>query len=274
MNNKALTLSIIAACFAVFFVQSYVTSIEDDWKKKFGTSVLAVVASRDIKEMQTIDETMLEFKVFPKTFLEPASISVDKKEEDKDSAKILKNIAGMLAVVPLKRGEQLTYNKITEASIRTGLAPQVTPKKRAVAIPVNETSGVSKLVKPGDRVDLIAVIDIGSGKESKVAKTILQDVMVLSIGRYVTNNLPRTIEVDNLGGKERIHSLAEDFSFSSVTLEVEPMQAQTIALLLASSDSALTISLRNNDDVERINLNGTIFSEVLGSDISRLKVKK
>jgi len=133
---------------------------------------------------------------------------------------------------------------------------------------------VSKLVKPGDRVDLIAVVDMGGGKESKVAKTILQDVIVLSIGRYVTNNLPRTVEVDNLGGKDRIHSLAEDFSFSSVTLEVEPAQAQMIALLLASSDSSITISLRNNDDIERINLSGTIFSEVLGNDISRLKVKK
>lgn len=271
MNNRALTLSLLMAVIAVFFVQSYVSSIEEEAKKKFGTEVLVIVARKDIREMDTINETMLEFKLIPKRFLEPAAVSLEKKEEDKESAKTLKGLTGTIAVVPIKKGEQLTYNKLTDPSIRTGLAPQVAPGRRAVSIPVNEASAVSKLVKPGDRVDVIAITDLGGGKENKVAKTVLQDVVVLSIGRYITNNVARLVETDPAGGKDRVKSLAEDFSFASVTLEVEPPQAQAIALLLASGDNALTLSLRNNDDVERVNFPSTTLMDIFGAEAARIK---
>jgi len=271
MNSKALTLSVVMAIIAVFFVQSYVSSIEEDAKKRFGTEINVVVAKRDIKEMETINETLLEFKTLPKKFLEPASISLESKEPtEKESAKTLKGLVGTVAIVPIKKGEQLTYNKITDPSIRTGLAPQIAPGKRAIAIPVDEFSGVSKLIKPGDRVDLVAVIDAG-GKDSKVAKTIFQDVVILSTGRYVTNNVARVVEPDSLGGKDKVRSLAEDFSFTSVTLELDPVQAQAIALILANGDSRIVLSLRNNDDVDRNNIPSIIISDILGADSARAK---
>jgi pilus assembly protein CpaB len=271
MNNKAVTLSLVMAIIAVFFVQSYVTSIEEEAKKKFGTEVLVIVARRDIKEMDTVNETMLEFKLIPKRFLEPAAIALEKKEEDKESTRTLKGLSGTIAVVPIKKGEQLTYNKLTDPSIRTGLAPQVAPGRRAVAVPVSDASAVSKLVKPGDRVDLIAIVDLGGGKESKIAKTVLQDIVVLSIGKYITNNVARVVETDPVGGKDRVKSLAEDFSFTTVTLEVEPAQAQMVALLLNSGDNALTLSLRNNDDIERVNYPATTITDVFGAEAARVK---
>jgi pilus assembly protein CpaB len=158
MNNRALTLSIFMAALAVFFVQSYVSSIEEEEKKKYGTSVLVIVAKRDVKEMDTLNETMLEFKPIPKRFLEPSAISLEKKEEDPESTKTLKGLAGTIALVNIKKGEQLTFNKITDPNLKTGLATQIAPGRRAIAVPVNETSGVAKLVKPGDRVDLISII--------------------------------------------------------------------------------------------------------------------
>jgi pilus assembly protein CpaB len=264
MNNRALTLSLIMAVMAVFFVQSYVSSIEEEEKKKYGTSVMVVVAKKDILEMDTINETQLEYLVIPKKYLEPAAVSLESKVEDASSAKTLRSISGNVAIVPIKKGEQITYNKITNPSIRTGLSPQIAPGKRAISIPVSETSGVSKLIKPGDRVDLISVVDLGGGKDKKVAKTVLQDVVILSIGRYITNNVARSVEVDSLGGKEKIRSLAEDYSFTTVTLEVDPIQVQTISLLLNSEDNALTLSLRNNDDIERVNLPDTNLFDVYG----------
>lgn len=265
MNNKALTLSLVMAVIAVFFVQSYVSSIEEQAKKKFGTEVLVLTAKRDIKEMETLNETMLQLKLIPKSFLEPAAISFEKREEDAETTKSLKALAGTIAVVPIKKGEQVTNNKLTEPSIRTGLAPQVTPGRRAVAIPVGETTGVAKLVKPGDRVDVIAIVDPGGGKDQKIAKTVLQDVVVLAVGRAVTNNAARTVEFDGFSGKEKVRSLTDDFSFASVTLEVEPVQAQLVALLLANGESSLTVSLRNNDDTERYNLGVTTFGDLLGT---------
>lgn len=270
MNNRALTLSLVMAVMAVFFVQSYVSSIEEEAKKKFGTEVLVVVAKRDIKEMETVNETLLEFKNVPKRFLEPAAIFVEKKDEDKQSQKQIKSLAGTIAVVPIKKGEQITFNKITEPSMKTGLSPQVAPGRRAVAIPVNEFSGVSKLVKPGDRVDLIALIDSGGNKENRIAKTIMQDIPILSVGRYVTNNAPRIVDSDT-AGKERVKTLNDDFSFTSVTLEVDTVQAQMLALLLSIGESSLTMTLRNNDDSERIAAPSTTLADVIGTDLSRVR---
>jgi pilus assembly protein CpaB len=272
MNNKALTLSLLMAIIAVFFVQSYVSSVEESYNKKYGTRVLVLVAKRDIKEMESVNETMLEFNEIPKKFLEPAAISLESKdEENKEKSKTLRGLSGTIAVVPIKKGEQLTFNKLTDPSIRTGLAPQIAPGRRAVAIPVSESTAVSKLVKPGDRIDLIAIVDLGGGKENKVAKTILQDVVVLSIGKYITNNVPRVVEADPVGGKDRIKSLAEDFTFTTVTLEVDPVQAQTVALLMNSGDNAITLSLRNNDDIDRVNFPSTTLTDVFGADAYRGK---
>jgi pilus assembly protein CpaB len=271
MNSKALSMSLAIGGIAVFFVQSYVSSIEEEAKKKFGTEVIVLKASKDIKEMNTINETMLEPDLIPKKFLEPAAIywETDKRKDvDRDR----KTLIGLIASVPIKKGEQIVRNKLSEPGIRTGLAPQVTPGRRAVSVPVTEITGVAKLVKPGDRVDLIVVLDMGGGKDNKMAKTILQDVVVLSTGRSVTNNAARVVEPDNFNtGKDKVRSLVEDYSFASVSLEVTPEQAQTLALV-ASGDATMFLSLRNNDDTERTNLGATAVSDLMGTDAAKLRL--
>jgi pilus assembly protein CpaB len=276
VNNKALTLSLCMALIAVFFVQSYVGSIEDEAKKKFGTEITVLQAKRNIKEMETINETMLEIVKIPKRFLQPATIYWEVKEGQKDVSeeaitKGMKALTGTVALVPIKKGEQITTNKVVDPGLRTGLAPQIAPGRRAIAVPVNEFSGVAKLVKPGDRVDLIAVLDMGGGKDKKIAKTILQDVVVLSTGRTVTNNVARVIEADPYGGKDKVRSTAEDSTFASVTLEVDPAQAQMLALVMGNGDNALMLSLRNNDDTERTNVASTVFTDILGVDAQKVR---
>jgi len=175
-------------------------------------------------------------------------------------------------MVPIKKDEQVTYNKITEPNLRTGLAPQVTPGKRAVAVPVNEVTSVGKLVKPGDRVDIITVFDGGTGKNSRIAKTILQDVVVLAVGRNVTNNVPRIFEKEAMGENYRVTSLARFDGFSSVTVEVDPVQAQALALVMSVGDqSSLFLSLRNNDDSDRTNITAIGVFDVLGADSTRVR---
>lgn len=269
MNNRALTLSLMMAAIAVFFVWSYVSGIEEKERTQYGANFTILRAKQDIKEMETLKEEMFERDEVPKKFLEPNSIYFALKPDDPELIKSLKRYSGLVAIVPIKKGEQITLNKISEPGIRTGLSPQITPGKRGVAIPVSETSGVGKLVKPGDRVDVIAIIDPGGRKEQKISKTVLQDVVVLAIGRNVTNNAARTIESDYALGKDKVRSLTEDFSFASVTLEVDPLQAQMVSLLLANGDSALSLSLRNNDDSERDSLAPTTFADVWGTDLSR-----
>ncbi|NDG86259.1 MAG: Flp pilus assembly protein CpaB, partial [Proteobacteria bacterium] len=188
------------AGFAVFFVLTSVQSIEDSAKNRYGAEITVLVAREDIKEMENIVESMIESKVVPMNFVEPTAIRFNKKvkEDEADFQEEVKKLIGNVALVSIKKGEQLAWNKITEASIKTGLAPQVAPGRRAMSVMVDEISSVSKLLKPGDRVDLISVIDVGAsagGRENKIAKTLLQDVVILAVGRSVTNNLARKIDL-------------------------------------------------------------------------------
>lgn len=276
MNNRALTLSVLMGLIATYFVYSYVSSIETEARRTYGTEFTVIKAKKDIKEMETINVTHLQLDTVPKHFLEPAAIYFEKKEDDSDNKvpmKTMNDLAGAVALVPIKKGQQISRNQITEPSIRTGLAPQVAPGHRAVTVMVNETTSVAKLVKPGDRVDLLAVLDMGSGKETKLARTILQDVVILAVGRSVTQNVPRVVEADSDGGgKTKIRTLTEDFSFSSVTLEVEPVQAQILALITANSDNTLSLSLRNNDDTDRVSVPSFTLYDILGPDAARMRM--
>lgn len=269
MNNRAITLSLIMAVLAIFFVESYVSSIEEETQKKFGTEVLVISAKTDIKEMETLNETMVELRKIPKRYLEPNALSFEQSAEESDAAQDIKRLAGLVAMVPIKKGEQITYNKITEPSLRTGLSPQITPGKRGATLQVNEVSGVGKLVKPGDRVDVIAVIDVpAQGRTLKVAKTVLQDVVVLAVGRRVTNNLARLVEKDPFGGRGRVRSLVEDDTFSSVTVEVDPNQAQMVALIGSTGTNTVYLSLRNNDDSERVPVGQVTTNDLMNVDSS------
>jgi pilus assembly protein CpaB len=259
MNSRAMSLSLVMAGIAVFFVMSSVSSIEQSATMKYGDEVTVLVAKQDVREMATILDSMVEAKSVPRNFVEPTAVKFDGKldVESVEGAKAYsvqsKRIVGNVAIVAIKKGEQLTLNKITEPSMRTGLAPQVTPGKRAIAVPIDESTSVAKLVKPGDRVDVIAVVQsmgVG-GREVKTAKTVFQDIVILAVGRSIANNVARKVEVD-MSGTARVRSLTEYDGYSSVTLELDPVQAQLVAAIYTDNSNRLILSLRNNDDADRV----------------------
>lgn len=263
MNNKALTLALAMAGVAVFFVQSYVSSVEDDARRKLGTEVVVVRARADIAENETIKESHIVFDSIPKAYAEPSAVKFPAKNED--AMRAFRALIGTVALIPIRSGEQITYNKITEPGMRTGLAPQITPGRRAISVPVNDYSSVSRLVKPGDRVDVIAILDRGGKKEAKVTKTILQDVMVLAVGQYVSNNVARLVEYD--GNQQKVKNLHSETNYGSVTLEVEPLQAQIVATAMANNDSGLSLLLRNNDDPDRAQIQEMGLDDLIGLDL-------
>lgn len=270
MNKNAMTLSLVMAAIAVYFVMASVNSIEEDARNRFGNEVTVLVAKDDIKEMSNITDGMIEPRSIPKQFVEPSAVRFDTKvdESSENYAMEVKRINGTVAIVPIKKGEQISLNKITEPSMRTGLAPQVAPGRRAITIPVGEMEAVGKLVKPGDRVDLIGVIEAGvnsTGRPYSVAKTIMQDVVILAVGRNITNNIARKVDMDSSGTKVKYKALTEFDGFSSVTLEVDPNQAQLLAAIMTTSSNKIVLTLRNNDDTDRINLQSVRAVDALNS---------
>jgi Flp pilus assembly protein CpaB len=70
----------------------------------------------------------------------------------------------------------------------SGLQALVPPGMRAVTIEVNEFSGVAGLISPGCRVDVISTINDGrGGVDSRIAKTIVQNVKVTAVGQRTSS---------------------------------------------------------------------------------------
>ncbi|MEO0334992.1 MAG: RcpC/CpaB family pilus assembly protein, partial [Pseudomonadota bacterium] len=139
---------------------------------------------------------------------------------------------------------------------------QVAPSKRAVAIPIDEMRGVAKLLKPGDRIDLITALDVGVGqKMRKEVKTFLQDIPVLATGLRVSNELPRLYE--EAGGDEFVRNMRSDTSFNTITVEVSPEEAQELVYILATAPGGLFVSLRHPTDRSRSRKGNATINTVL-----------
>lgn len=258
MNNKAFSVSMLLAATAVFMIYSFITSKEEEIKQRYGSELSVVVAKKNIKELDEINENMLEIVNKPKSFIEPG-FTKDKKE-----------VIGFIAMVPLAKGEQVTLNKIQPAGVATGLSKLVSMGKRAVSLPVDDNSGVSRLLKPGDRVDLVATIEPpGGARGSNMTKIVAQDLPILAVGEFVSTRAPRKVESDDITGKTVVRNLNVEHNYNTVTVEADPQIAMNIALL-RDSNSHVSVMLRNNDDTERLNMPATTLLDILGPDQGRI----
>ncbi len=132
----------------------------------------------------------------------------------------------------------------------SGLSGQIDAKNRALTIPVNQTSAVGYFVEPESRVDILTtyteyqpsgVSMSGTGKPTRgrvVTKTIQQNVRVLAVG-----------EVSSRAGY-----LGREGGYSTVTVEVTPVDAEKLVFAMTQTNSGFILLLRNpaNDRIEVI----------------------
>lgn len=148
-------------------------------------------------------------------------------------------------------GKKLKYNlDATEALLwsyvdvpyrsGSGLAPMVTSGMRALSIAIGGAAGVSGLIHPNDRVDVMGSFTFPSRKNPQqvewVTLTVLQNVTVLATGQ--------TIAGPGEGGD---HGRGAS-GYNTVTLEVNPREAELLTFV-ENMRGHLTLSLRNPTDV-------------------------
>lgn len=258
MNSRALSLSLIIAGLAMFMAQSYISGRESQFVEEYGNPSPVVVASADINELDPIDDRKLRIENVPKKFQMPGHF---KKIED---------LFNTIAAVPIKAGEQITRPRVTYPGAQSGLSRQVSVGKRALSFQVTDTQAVSKLIKPGDRVDVLSQINFAGGKIEKMkVKTVLQDVLVLSTGINITNSVP-IIDFQTENEVRQI-KLNKYTNYNSVTLELTPFEVQKMIFLMTSG-STIYLTLRNNDDKSVERISGTRLFDVLGEDAAEAKI--
>ncbi len=137
-------------------------------------------------------------------------------------------------LLPVSAGELITLPKVGASGIE-GLPAIIEVGMRAVTVPINDASGVAGLIPPRAHVDVLFTRP-GSASEA-VTSTILEDVVVLAIGRIT--DLPAA----PANGAAAQAAAAARPSAQTATLLVTPEQVRRIEL--AKNLGKISLSLRN-----------------------------
>ncbi len=144
-------------------------------------------------------------------------------------------------------GEPITRPRIIKPGDRGFMAAVLTPGSRAMSIKIGAASGVSGLVFPGDRVDLILTHTLkkDDGSEHRASETILKNVRVLALDRRVNDE----------SGEAQLAKTA--------TLEITPKQVEilTVALELGRLSLSLRSLAKDDEELERLARTGEPLQE-------------
>lgn len=202
-------------------------------------TVDVVVAVKDMTFGTTLEENDLHLAQFPAESVPTGSFaSID-------------SIVGQTIKVFVVTGEPLLASKLS--GIGGGLSVRIEPHMRAMSLRVNDVTGVSGFVLPGDRVDVIVTVQNAAGMRVAITKTILQSVEVLAAGAKTENK-------------------KQNMTVQTVTLLVEPDGAEKLAL--AVNQGKIHLALRNPVDYEIVEGGTTNTKTVLGLNKKRKSTRR
>jgi pilus assembly protein CpaB len=188
-----------------------------------------VVAAKDISFGTKLTPEDLALVAFPKEAVP------DRAYTEIDS------VAGQTTKVFLVKGEPVLAPKLS--TVGGGLSVRIPESLRASSVKVNEVSGVSGFILPGDRVDVLATFDNIGQTRSSVTRTILQDLEVLASGVQTATKNNKPVDVQ------------------AVTLLLDPQGAEALALALHQGEIHLV--LRNPADHEIVEVDPTSTSDLM-----------
>jgi pilus assembly protein CpaB len=157
----------------------------------------------------------------------------------------LEAATGRVARVPVFAGEAIVPGRLAREGTAPGLEARINPGMRAMSVRINDVAGMSGLVQPNSRVDvLVSLRESGANGTEEVSKLFLENMRVLSMGSRTTR--------DDSG---------DPTPATTATLEVTPTQAEKLAV--AMRQGMIQLVLRGFDDTDSTGTKGSSSSEVL-----------
>ena len=232
MDTKGIVLlfaSLLLATGAGWAAYEYLQQIPQG-QQEASETVPVVVASKDLTFGTKLDGADLKVVEFPKNSVpRGAYASMD-------------SVQSQTLKVFLVEGEPVLASKLSD--VGGGLSVMVRPNMRAISVEINQVTGVSGFVLPGDRVDIITTIKNAGGANVAITKTVLQNAEVLAAGTTTEEKGKRTITTQ------------------AVTLLVDPDGAEAVALGLAQGEIHLV--LRNPVDHDIVEVQPTDTRKLMG----------
>lgn len=181
-----------------------------------------LVAKADLPAGLFIQKEHLRWQAWPDDTLDPNYIVEGQQD--------IGALVGAVVRRGIVAGQPITDSMVARPGDRGFLAAVLKPGMRAISISISDTTGISGLVFPGDRVDILLTHAVSKGgnegeQESRVSETILENVRILAIGQTLN---------DQNGEPNRA---------GTATIELTPKQVEMIAV--AADLGRLSLSLRS-----------------------------
>jgi len=197
-------------------------------------AVQVLVAGRNLEIGSLIKDTDFKLVEWPGAL--PAGAIVKKDDA-----------LGRGVMVAIFDGEPIIESRLAPKGSGGGFVATIKPGMRAVAIRVNDINGLGGFVLAGMHVDIIisGTPPNSQSNNGAVAKTLLQDIEVISAGQ--------NIQKDSEG---------KPFVVNLVNVQVTPDQAEI--LNLATNDTRIQLVLRNPIDHSVAQTKGVVLSQLYG----------
>lgn len=221
----------LAGLLASYLVYSVVAQIQAKAPEPGNQPV--VVAAVNMGLAETVTKDHVKVVAWPKTSVPAGSLSS------------LEQAHGRVVRSSIVAGEPLLDSKLApEMSGRGGIMPMLVPDgQRAVTIKVDDAIRETGFILPNSRVDVLVSITGATPGSEHIAKTILQDVLVLASGQ--------TVELrDN-----------KPVQMTTVTMALTPDKVER--LTIAQTEGRLFIVTRNLNDKTVVKTSGATRTSIL-----------
>ena len=185
MNPKALIPLVVGLAIAGFAAKMGFDNLRSTEAKPI-TMVSLWQVKQDVPRGAPVTEENLTQLDFPAEFAPQQAVL---KKED-----ILGRVphTGVPAGVPVLDSMLLPKGKMPGINVPDGF--------RAVAVKINESSGVDSHLEPGVFVDVIGLFTVRTGKRNAViAKTVVEKVEVAAVGQRIAPTNPNAVAGDDKG---------------------------------------------------------------------------
>jgi pilus assembly protein CpaB len=224
MNKRALFIALVFAVLGIVLLVLYQQRFVAE--ASGGEKIKLLIAVKPIEHGKVITEDMLAIREVPMAYVE------DRAVKEVEKAKIL----GLRVGDTVQAQQTIMWTDLVTANEdRRDLSSLVQPGSRAVSIQMSKEGSSVALIRPGDYVDVFAVMSQDKS-DQKIAVVLLQRVLVLATG-LDTN--PDAVNMrDNRTNNSEMASL--------LTLSLPVTEAQLLSL--AQEKGRLAVALRNPED--------------------------
>lgn len=248
--QKRLPLIIALACgiWAILLLNSYIKRRETDiWEKIKQAQrqaqpakppvqmAIVLVAGKDIPLQVPITPTDLLIKEIPVEYIQPGAVSS------------LDEVIGQIASAPIAAGEQILKTKLLPPGKIGKSLSEITPAgKRAVNVSVDNMASIANLIRPGDYVDVLALIAMPETADQSGAKSstprlisLFQNVEVLAVGGEFTPT------AEPIKKEQKAISAGS----GTVTLALSPQEAALLSFV--QEHGKIKLTLRSSEDTQK-----------------------